>query len=242
MTGVVAVMALRPGPRRPTQTVDGADGVETGAIGPCGTVPAVTEAPARYAGAVATFEDVAKVAGELPEVTEGLRHGRRTWFVDGKGFAWERPFSKADLKRFGTETPPEGPILALAVEDLIEKEAVLGANPRAFFTIPHFDNYPAVLVQLRVGHEEGPAGGGPRRLAGLCPGPSHRALPPTLGGSTGPDLRGAPGVHGGGSRGHHADQPTEHAHPGPAVGSRRPSCRWPTRWPHRRSSRPCTPS
>ena len=97
-----------------------------------------------------SFDDVARMAGELPEVTEGTRYGRRTWFVDGKGFAWERPFSKADIKRFGTDPVPEGPILAVGVEDLIEKEAVLQANPRAFFTIAHFDNYPAVLVRLDV--------------------------------------------------------------------------------------------
>jgi hypothetical protein len=34
------------------------------------------------------------------------------------------------------------------VEDLGEKEAVLAANPDAFFTIPHFDGYSAVLIQL----------------------------------------------------------------------------------------------
>jgi hypothetical protein len=34
------------------------------------------------------------------------------------------------------------------VEDLSDKEAVLAANPKAFFTIPHFDGYPAVLIQL----------------------------------------------------------------------------------------------
>ncbi|MBV8296821.1 MAG: MmcQ/YjbR family DNA-binding protein [Acidimicrobiia bacterium] len=85
----------------------------------------------------------------LPEVTEGERFGRRTWFVRGKGFAWERPFSKADIRRFGDETPPEGPILAVSVEDLHEKEAVLEANPGGFFTIAHFDGYPAVLIQLK---------------------------------------------------------------------------------------------
>ena len=98
---------------------------------------------------MASLADVTGVVSALPEVSEGERHGHRTWSVGGKAFAWERPFSKADIRRFGAQTPPEEPILAVRVEDLAEKEAVLAAGNAGFFTIPHFDGYAAVLIELR---------------------------------------------------------------------------------------------
>ena len=98
---------------------------------------------------MATIDDVAELALRLPDVTESERHGNRTWFVARKAFAWERPFTKADVRRFGEQTPPDGPILAVRVEDLGEKEAVLAAHPEVFFTISHFDGFSAVLIQLR---------------------------------------------------------------------------------------------
>lgn len=96
------------------------------------------------------LEEAARMALALPEVFEGERHGTRAWSVGGKVFAWERGFSKADVKRFGPGTPPDGPILAVKTADLHEKEAILAAGTKGFFTIPHFNGYPAFLIQLKA--------------------------------------------------------------------------------------------
>lgn len=96
-----------------------------------------------------TFDDVDELARSLPGVTVGARWGNRTWMVNEKGFAWHRPLSKADLKRLGDETPPAGEILAVTVESLDAKDALLEMGLPGFFTIAHFNGYPAVLIALR---------------------------------------------------------------------------------------------
>ncbi len=95
-----------------------------------------------------TLAEVEELATSFPEVTVGSRYGNRTWFVDGKGFAWERPLSKADIKRWGDEPLPQGDIVALATDGLDEKEAILQSGTNGVFTISHFDGYAAVLVLL----------------------------------------------------------------------------------------------
>lgn len=105
-------------------------------------------------GAMATWEDVARLALALPEASEGQSYGNASWQVRGKGFVWERPLRKSDLTRldrtarFDAQVLTDTPILAVYVDDLAEKEAVLAAYPAFSFTIAHFDNFPAVLVLL----------------------------------------------------------------------------------------------
>jgi hypothetical protein len=94
-----------------------------------------------------SWDDVARIALALPETTEEQAWGTRHWKVRGKGFVWERPLRKSDLEALG-DGAPDGPILGARVEHLIAKEAMLQDPCGAFFTTPHFDGYPAVLVEL----------------------------------------------------------------------------------------------
>jgi hypothetical protein len=99
---------------------------------------------------VAEYDHVARLALALPGTQEVDRRGERTWAVRGKTFAWERGFSKADLRRFGENPVPAGPILAVRVADQGEKEAALTSGIAGVFTIPHFDGFNAILIQLDV--------------------------------------------------------------------------------------------
>ena len=103
---------------------------------------------------MARWDDVRRIALELPETSEGVSRDLRTWRVKDKGFVWERPLRRADLEALG-DAAPDGPILGARVEHLVAKEALLADDPSVFFTTPHFDGYPAVLVRLeRIGLED----------------------------------------------------------------------------------------
>jgi hypothetical protein len=88
-----------------------------------------------------------RIVESLPDVDEHTAWGHAFWRVHGKGFVWERPLRKSDLEALG-DAAPDGPILGARVEDLLAKEALLADDPDVFFTTPHFDGYPAVLVKL----------------------------------------------------------------------------------------------
>ncbi len=89
-------------------------------------------------------------ARTLAGVTVGTKWGRRTWQVGEAGFVWDRPLSKADIKRWGDTPLPQGEILGVKVENLDAKDALLEIAPAGVFTIEHFKSYPAVLIELRL--------------------------------------------------------------------------------------------
>jgi hypothetical protein len=96
---------------------------------------------------LADWEDVRRLALAMPEAEEQPLHGLASWRVRDKPFVWERPLRKSDLRALG-EAAPEGPILGARVEHLIAKDALIADDPDVYFTIPHFEGYPAVLVLL----------------------------------------------------------------------------------------------
>jgi hypothetical protein len=95
---------------------------------------------------VATWGDVRRIALELPGAEE--RHeGVLDFVIKGKGFAWERPLRRGDIEALGADAPG-GDVLAARVPDAGAKEALLADDPDVYFTTPHFEGYPAILVRL----------------------------------------------------------------------------------------------
>jgi hypothetical protein len=96
---------------------------------------------------MASWDDVRRLALALPETNEQTRREHAQWRVRDKLFVWERPLRRSDLEALG-DTAPKGAILGARVEHEVAKQALLADDPEVFFTTPHFDGYPAILVQL----------------------------------------------------------------------------------------------
>lgn len=82
---------------------------------------------------MADESDVRDLALALPETTEKPSYGTPGFRVKDRLFARIRE---------------ERDVLVVWCESLDEKEFLIGAEPEKFFTIPHYDGHPMVLVRL----------------------------------------------------------------------------------------------
>lgn len=82
-----------------------------------------------------TWEDVVAIGRRFPGVEEGSWYGTPGLKVGGKGFCRLR-------------TDPDA--LVMRVSDMGEREALLQGQPEAFFTTPHYDGSPYVLIRLEA--------------------------------------------------------------------------------------------
>jgi hypothetical protein len=96
---------------------------------------------------MAGWEDVRRIALALPEASERVSRGSAQWRVREKLFVWERPLRAGEIRALGADAP-SGPILGARVEHLGVKDALIADASGSFFTTPHFDGYPAILVLL----------------------------------------------------------------------------------------------
>lgn len=96
---------------------------------------------------VATWGEVARIVGELALTSEPSPHD---WRVGKKLLAWERPLRPSEREALERDSaqPPQGDILGVRVSDEGVKFALIDDEPGIYFTTPHFDGYPAVLVNL----------------------------------------------------------------------------------------------
>jgi hypothetical protein len=95
---------------------------------------------------VADQEDVRRIAVTLPEAGEST-DGFAFWVLNKgkqKAFAW------AWNERVDPKKPrvPNPQVLVVRVASQLDKEALLAADERRFFTEPHYNGFPAVLVRL----------------------------------------------------------------------------------------------
>jgi hypothetical protein len=102
---------------------------------------------------MAGWDEVRRIALAMPEASERVARGLRQWRVREKLFVWERPLRPREIGALGAAAPT-GPILGARVEHLAAKQVLLASEPRMFFTTPHFEGYPAVLVRLEKRGDE----------------------------------------------------------------------------------------
>lgn len=97
---------------------------------------------------MATMADLDELAMAMPQTTkEVAEDGRPSYLVHGKMYCFHRSRRPDAVDADTGERMAD--VLMFRVADLEEKEVVLSDARRLFFTTPHFNGYPAVLLRIR---------------------------------------------------------------------------------------------
>lgn len=105
-------------------------------------------------GRMATWEDVHRIALDLPEVVEDGEGRTTAWRIGAKAFAWERLLRRGEREALGGSAP-DGPALGLRVADPLAVEALVAARPDVFFTVAGYGVHPMVLLHVeRASYED----------------------------------------------------------------------------------------
>jgi hypothetical protein len=98
---------------------------------------------------MATWDDVCRIAAQLPGAEASTTYRRPCFKIEGRSFVNQRPLSQRDLQQLAERRTkiPESELILVRVEHELAKQAVIQNEP-ACFSIPHLDGYPGVLVEL----------------------------------------------------------------------------------------------
>ena len=102
---------------------------------------------------MATWDDVRRIALDLPGVVEEDNGRTRSWRVGAKAFGWERVLRRGEREVLG-DRAPAGPALGLRTADPGVVDALVTTQPEVYFTVAGYGVHPMVLVDVGAATSE----------------------------------------------------------------------------------------
>jgi hypothetical protein len=98
---------------------------------------------------VATWDDVRRIALDLPGTVEVAAGRTTSWRVGSKAYAWERLLRRGEREQLG-DSAPDGPALGLRTADPGVVDALAASRPDLYFTVAGYGVHPMVLLHVEA--------------------------------------------------------------------------------------------
>lgn len=98
---------------------------------------------------MAGWDDVRRIALDLPEAVEDDSGRTTAWRVGSRAFAWERLLRRGERELLG-DAAPDGPALGVRVPDAGAQDALVLSRPAVYVSLPAYDGYPMALVHVEA--------------------------------------------------------------------------------------------